>query len=114
MGFLAGLFLMIYFNHDAVMNFISFRNSDASNESWLKVGTENLPYWIFVIYAILISWYSFTKNLSLIPILGLTMCVYLMSALHITTWEGFTIWLVAGLIIYFFYSYKNSKLRGAD
>ena len=112
-GFLVGLLLMIYYNQEGVMNFISFKNVDAPSDSWLKVGSENLPYWIFVIYAILISFYSFTKNLSLIPILGLTMCVYLMSALHVTTWVGFTIWLVAGLIIYFFYSYQNSKLHNA-
>jgi len=114
LGFLIGLILALTLNHEAMMNFIQFRNGDAPEEGWLKVGGENLPYWIFVIYAILISWYSFKSNLSLIPILGLTMCIYLMSELHITTWEGFTIWLVAGLIIYFFYSYKNSKLRGAD
>jgi len=111
LGFVAGLIIMLYFNRTAMMDFISFRNSAAPEENWMTVGRENLPYWIFVIYAFLISAYSFTRNLSLIPILGLTMCVYLMSALTVTTWEGFTIWLVAGLIIYFFYSYQNSKLH---
>lgn len=113
LGFALCLVFVYLFNKEAMMNFILFKKSSVPDASPLLVARENLPYWIFVVYALFISWFAFKNSLSLIPILGLTMCVYLMSELHVTTWEGFTIWLVAGLIIYFFYSYKNSKLNKA-
>jgi len=34
-----------------------------------------------------------------------------MSEMGVTNWIGFSIWLVVGLIIYFSYSRKNSKLN---
>ena len=51
------------------------------------------------------------KNLSLIPVLGLLSCMYLMTELGYTNWLRFLIWLAIGLIIYFTYSYKNSNLN---
>ena len=53
---------------------------------------------------------AFIKNLSLIPVLGLLSCFYLMTELGYTNWLRFLIWLVIGLVIYFTYSYKNSAL----
>ena len=70
----------------------------------------NLPQWLFLILAIIITFYSFTRSLSLIPVLGLTSCFYLMAQESYTNWYRFLIWLVVGLFIYFLYSNKNSKL----
>ena len=53
---------------------------------------------------------TFTHNLSLIPVLGLLTNLYLMSELGITNWSRFLAWLVLGLVIYFAYGYRNSKL----
>ncbi|MGV3507981.1 MAG: APC family permease [Sphingobacteriaceae bacterium] len=72
---------------------------------------NNLPYFLFMILAVIIAWLSFTKNLSLIPVLGLLSCFYLMTELGYQNWERFLIWLGLGLIIYFTYSYKNSRLN---
>ncbi|MBA3647481.1 MAG: amino acid permease [Chitinophagales bacterium] len=109
--FLTLFFLMYLYNRETLMDFIFFKNSSDTTSNAMSVGKENLPYWIFIIYAILISWYSYKRNLSLIPVLGLSMCIYLMSALTTTTWIGFTIWLIIGLVIYFLYSFKNSRLH---
>ena len=46
-----------------------------------------------------------------IPILGIVSCLYLMMGLDLVTWFRFLIWLLIGLIIYFLYGYKHSKLR---
>jgi APA family basic amino acid/polyamine antiporter len=46
-----------------------------------------------------------------LPILGVAFAVYLMSDLPLATWIRFVIWLVIGLIIYWLYGYKNSRLR---
>jgi len=37
-------------------------------------------------------------------------CGYLMFNLPMTTWIGFGIWLVIGLIVYFIFGYRNSEL----
>jgi APA family basic amino acid/polyamine antiporter len=51
----------------------------------------------------------------LFPILGVIFCVALMLSLPILTWLRFFVWLALGLLIYFFYSVRHSKLRhGVD
>lgn len=49
-----------------------------------------------------------------VPLLGIGMCVFLMAGLPIHTWERFFIWLALGLVIYFAYSRKRSRLAGAS
>jgi amino acid transporter len=72
---------------------------------------DTLPYFLFIIVAVIIAILSFVKNLSLIPVMGLLSCLYLMTELGYQNWERFLIWLAVGLIIYFSYSYKNSRLN---
>lgn len=45
------------------------------------------------------------------PILGIILCGALMLSLPIETWVRFFVWLVIGLVIYFLYSVRHSKLR---
>src|SRR5947207_12713546 len=45
------------------------------------------------------------------PILGVIFCIALMLSLPILPWIRFFIWLAIGLIIYFFYSVRHSRLR---
>ncbi len=54
---------------------------------------------------------SFRKNLSLIPVLGVFTTGYLMTELGWVNWIRFGLWLFIGLVIYFFYSFQNSKLK---
>ncbi|HWD87846.1 MAG TPA: amino acid permease [Mucilaginibacter sp.] len=68
----------------------------------------NFPNYLFFILIIIIAVYTFIRNFSLIPVLGLMSCFYLMTELGYTNWLRFLIWLVVGLVIYFSYSYKNS------
>jgi len=46
-----------------------------------------------------------------VPILGIIACFYLMLGLPWITWARFGIWLAAGLVLYFSYSIRKSKLR---
>ncbi|HVF96139.1 MAG TPA: amino acid permease, partial [Flavisolibacter sp.] len=71
------------------------------------------PMAIFWIIAGIIAVLTFVKNFSLIPVLGFTSCFYLMAQESATNWERFLIWLVIGLVIYFLYGYKNSRLGKA-
>jgi basic amino acid/polyamine antiporter, APA family len=46
----------------------------------------------------------------LTPLLGISMCVFLMAGLPRATWIRFILWLVVGLVIYFTYSAHRSQL----
>jgi amino acid transporter len=86
-------------------------NQNQIYESGFSLFQHKIPTWIFIfvcLYLIVITW---KHNLSLIPLLGLVSCLYMMSEMGITNWIGFSIWLTLGLIIYFSYSYKHSKLH---
>jgi APA family basic amino acid/polyamine antiporter len=78
-------------------------------EGW-EVWKHNIPFFIFVVVAILITFLSAVKKLSLIPVLGLLSCFYLMTEIGLKNWIVFSIWLATGLAVYFLYSYNNSKL----
>ena len=75
-----------------------------------KNAYENFPFFIFLVLIVGLTISSFIKNLSLIPVLGLASCLYLMTEMGYTNWLRFLIWLVVGLVIYFSYSYKNSVI----
>ena len=46
-----------------------------------------------------------------LPVLGILMCFALMFSLPLETWLRFFVWLAIGLVIYFFYSIRHSRLR---
>lgn len=66
---------------------------------------------IFFILCIVMAVLSFLKNLSLIPLLGLISCCYLLTGMAVSNWKWFGVWLLIGLVFYFIYGYKNSKLN---
>jgi APA family basic amino acid/polyamine antiporter len=72
---------------------------------------QHVPMLVFFLAATVMMALSFFKKLSLIPVLGVVTCLYLMAQLGMTNWARFLIWLVAGLAIYFSYSRRRSKLN---
>lgn len=72
---------------------------------------ERLPYYIFLIICSLMLVFSILRKLSLIPVLGVLSCFYLMTQLAVVNWAWFAIWLIIGLAIYFTYGIKHSNLR---
>jgi hypothetical protein len=87
-------------------------NEDGQIEAGWALFKHKIPMMLFILVATAMAVLSFVKRLSLIPVLGLLTCFYLMTQLGITNWTRFVIWLVVGLAIYFFYSRKASKLNG--
>jgi APA family basic amino acid/polyamine antiporter len=74
------------------------------------MNTDGVPMIIFFIVAAIVMVLTFIRNYSLIPVLGLLSCFYLMAQESFTNWARFVIWLVIGLVIYFTYGYKNSVI----
>ncbi|TAL61926.1 MAG: amino acid permease [Bacteroidetes bacterium] len=71
----------------------------------------NIPLLIFFFICVIISVLSFLKNFSLIPVLGLLSCCYLLTGMAAVNWKWFFIWFLIGLAIYFAYSFRKSKLN---
>jgi APA family basic amino acid/polyamine antiporter len=86
-------------------------SADKKFESGWSLFQHKIPMWIFFMICVVVTYYSITKNLSLIPVLGLLCCLYMMCELGISNWIGFGIWLVIGLVVYFLYGFKHSKLN---
>ncbi len=70
-----------------------------------------IPMWIWILTLIVLTILAIIYNLSLIPILGVISCLYMMAQIPLHNWIGFFVWLAIGLVIYFLYGFKNSKLN---
>lgn len=47
----------------------------------------------------------------LVPVLAILACLWLMLNLSALTWVRFLIWMAVGLVVYFLYGYRRSRLR---
>jgi basic amino acid/polyamine antiporter, APA family len=107
-GLLPILLFMLYWflsNGDETKQFFGF----SGEFHWLIT----LPRIVLVLTATALMLLSFKQRISLIPVLGMLSCMYLMAELTPENWERFLIWLGIGLIIYFTYGYRKSKIRKA-
>lgn len=78
--------------------------------SFMDVATPKIALLIFWATCIVLSIFAFLKKYSLIPLMGLTTCLYLLTGMTKNNWAWFLGWLFIGLIIYFMYGYSKSKL----
>lgn len=83
---------------------------ESDKQGWEAI-REKVPYILFGITFLVMTILSFVKNLSLIPVLGFLCCAYLLCESGTSNWERFLVWLVIGLVIYFLYGRKKSKLN---
>lgn len=100
--------LLLAFNPEGLRSFFSL--TDGQEHGW-SVFKHKIPLIGFIIFCGVIAILSFLRNLSLIPVLGLITNLYLMTELGITNWSRFLIWLMLGLVVYFLYGYRKSKLN---
>jgi len=98
------------FQREALFNFFSATDpSDPAIGAW-DVLKHRIPLGVFVVLATVLVYYCYRKSLSLIPVLGVLTCGYLMTELGITNWMRFLLWLIVGLTLYFFYGHSHSHL----
>lgn len=91
-----------------------FAVRDRLSSGLAGIGTAGLETWLFLIFIVLglvLSILTFIRNFSLIPILGVMFCSYLLIEIPAVSWVYFFVWLAIGLTIYFGYGYWKSRLR---
>lgn len=71
---------------------------------------QEILFLVFVLAAVVIAILTFIRKLSLIPILGMAFCLYLMIEIPARSWLVFFGWMAIGLSIYFSFGYRKSKL----
>lgn len=102
---------LVYLTHpEGLTNIFSYPSADADIGLWTVI-KHKIPSLVFIIAALILTVLGVVKQLSLIPVAGLLTNLFLMSELGITNWMRFLVWLVIGLLLYFTYGYKHSKLR---
>lgn len=78
-------------------------------------GYQEILFLVFIIVAAILTVLTVLRNYSLIPIMGVLSCLYLMIEIPAVSWLWFFAWMALGLVIYFLYGYRNSRLaRGSE
>ncbi|MBE0652118.1 MAG: amino acid permease [Bacteroidales bacterium] len=100
-----------------IIIFINYKYEPAYWQSFFDLSSkggpllDKIPMFIFIFSFLAIVVVTYLKHLSLIPILGVVTCLFLMTELGYTNWLRFVIWLIIGLVIYFSYGRKKSRLN---
>ena len=74
-------------------------------------GEFRISIFFYIVVNLILCVIAFMKNLSLIPLIGLSSCLYLLTGMSHNNWFWFGLWFAIGLVFYFVYGYKHSKLR---
>jgi len=95
-----------------LFNFDFSKNEDyvKGKISFMDAATPNISLIIFWSSAVILSVFAFIKKFSLIPLMGLITCLYLLTGMTKSNWAWFLSWLLLGVIFYFLYGYRKSKL----
>ena len=71
---------------------------------------EEALFLVFTLLVTLLSLATIIRKYSLIPVLGVLFCAYLLIEIPAIAWEWFFVWMGIGLVIYFIYGYRKSRL----
>jgi APA family basic amino acid/polyamine antiporter len=97
--------LLMSLNGEAVRAFFTYGD-------W-ETFRHKIPTWGYLFGMVALNVLCLRYRLSLIPCLGLASCGYLISELGYHNWARFLIWLAVGMVVYFAYGFRNSKLNKA-
>jgi basic amino acid/polyamine antiporter, APA family len=75
---------------------------------------DKIPMYLFVLMCVFLGVQAYRRNLSLIPSLGLLFSFFMMAQLPLASWIAFAGWLAAGLLVYFSFGIRHSKLAGVQ
>ena len=97
------------FNFD----FSAYSEYASGKLSFMDLATPKISLIAFWAACLVLAALAYVKNYSLIPLMGLATCLYLLTGMTKSNWAWFVGWMLAGLVVYFMYGYKKSKLRTA-
>jgi amino acid transporter len=78
--------------------------------SFMDMATPQISLIVFWVIMILMGMLSAIKKFSLIPLMGLATCLYLLTGMTKGNWAWFLGWLILGLVFYFIYGFRKSRL----
>jgi amino acid transporter len=114
-------FKLPYWNGRYVMPFLYvgfvFLFRDRIKTAVQHLTGEGLQEVLFLVFALLVTLLAIAtviRKLSLIPVLGVLFCAYLLVEIPAIAWNWFFIWMGIGLIIYFIYGYRKSRLHAGS
>jgi APA family basic amino acid/polyamine antiporter len=99
-----------YFSDMFDFDFSSIADYTEGKASFMDLATPKITLVIFWLSALALAAVTLFKKYSLIPMMGLITCMYLLTGMTKNNWAWFIGWLALGLVIYFLYGYKKSKL----
>lgn len=99
-----------YFSELFNGDFNDYSDSVNSSQYLFQTPAVKIATIIFWGICLVLSVLSFLKSLSLIPLLGLSSCLYLLTGMSASNWKWFFVWFAIGLVVYFIYGYRKSKL----
>lgn len=111
--FLVAYYAKGYFADAFNYDFSGNKDYNDGKVSFMDLATPKISIVVFWAACIILSILAMIKKYSLIPLMGVTTCLYLLTGMTKSNWAWFLGWLVLGLIIYFLYGYKNSRLAKA-
>lgn len=74
-------------------------------------GISHLSMWLLLIA---LSIFAFLRKWNIIPLMGVSTCMFLLTGMTLDNWKWFGLWFLFGLILYFSYGYKHSKLKNVQ
>ena len=99
-----------YFSNLFVYDYSGNQEYISGNKSFMDLATPNISLIIFWGAGIILAIFAFLRKYSLIPLMGVITCMYLLTGMTKANWLWFLAWLLLGVCIYFSYSYRRSKL----
>ncbi len=103
-----------YFTDLFNFNFSGNEEYASGKKTFMDVALPNISLLIFWAFALVLAAVTFVKKYSLIPLMGVITCMYLLTGMSKSNWAWFLSWLAIGLVIYFLYGYRKSKLAAGN
>ena len=98
----AAYLLFVYISYERIIENLAHLSADSLQE---------ILFILFILLGAVMAVLTFVRKFSLIPVMGVLFCSYLLIEIPEKSWLWFLVWMGLGLAIYFLYGYRNSALK---